>query len=501
MAAQRVFAGVDQGTTGTRTSLFDARGRRVATSYRRSRTRHPRPGWDEQDGDELVDAIRTTLADALASLGDARLAGIGIANQGESVIAFDRRDGRVLSPAILWSDRRGSALVHSLAGGDTQALLERTTGLPLDPYFSASKLAWMLRELESVREAARAGRLALGTLDAFFLFRLSEGRAFATDPSTASRTGLMDLARRRFDPACLEAWDIDARLLPEVGPTAMAEPVPSVLGAPIMASICDQQAALAAIGAVRPGEVKVTHGTGSFVELNAGSEPPRPRGGLMPTVAWELPSGEVAYAVEGGVFTAAVAVDWLVSLGLARDAAEVDALAHDVADTEALFLPSFNGVGAPWWREGAAGVFAGLRASTTRAELARAVLAGIAHRVTDVLDAMDGQLLLAGPVRVDGGLSRSATLLELEASLSGRTLNASVEREGTAAGAAAFAAIAAGELDVPELGARAQFDAPVEPRLCERERAAERSRWRAFLEATRNLDPDQLAAGRAPQPR
>jgi glycerol kinase len=496
-ASLRVFAGVDQGTTGTRTSLFDARGKRVATSYRRSRTWHPRPGWDEQDGDELVEAIEVTLTEALASLGDARLTGIGIANQGESVIAFDRRNGRALSPVILWSDRRGSSLVRSIEGTDAHAVLERTTGLPLDPYFSASKLAWMLRELESVREAAEAGRLAIGTLDTFFLFRLSRGRAFATDPSTASRTGLMDLARRRFDPACLEAWEIDATLLPRVVPTALQDPIASTLGAPITASICDQQAALAAIGAVRPGEVKVTHGTGCFIDVNVGAVAPRPDGGLMPTVAWELPSGEAAYAVEGGVFTAAVAVDWLVSLGLASDAAQVDALAREASGSEAIFLPSFNGVGAPWWRDGAAGVFAALRASTSRADLARAVLEGVAHRVADVLDAMADELATGKAVRADGGLSQSAILLQLEADLSGRTIHAAAEREGTAAGAAAFAAMAAGELDLAELAARVEFEPAVEPRVTDDERAARRSRWRAFVEATRQLDPDQLVGARA----
>lgn len=488
-----VFAGIDQGTTGTRASLFDMDGRRVATSYRRSRTRHPRPGWDEQDGDELVAAIEATLAEALRAVPGARLAAIGIANQGESVIAFDRRDGRPLSPAILWSDRRGSPLVRKLEGGEAQRLLERTTGLPLDPYFSASKLAWLLREADEARAAARAGRLAFGTLDAFFLFRLSGGRTFATDPSTASRTGLMDLASRRFDTACLDAWGIQPALLPEVVPTAMTEPVPTTLGAPVTASVCDQQAALAAVGAVKPGDAKVTHGTGCFVEVNVGAAPPRALAGLMPTVGWELPSGEAAYALEGGVFTAAAAVDWLVSLGLAGDAAEVDALARSADSGETLFLPSFNGVGAPWWRDGAAGVLSGLRASTGRAEIARAVIEGIAHRVTDVLDAMAGELAPGAALRADGGLSRSTALLQLEADLSGRALRAAAEREGTAAGAAAFAAIAAGELDLDGLAARAEFEPPIEPRLAAGERAARRARWRAFVDATRALDPGGLA--------
>jgi glycerol kinase len=493
----RVFAGVDQGTTGTRTTLYDPEGRSVASAYRRSRTGHPRPGWDEQDGDELVEAIEVTLANALAEAGHPRLIGVGIANQGESVIAFDRRDGRALSPAVLWSDRRASDLVGDLEGSEAQARIERTTGLPLDPYFSAGKIAWLLAELEPVRDAARGGRLAVGTLDTFFLFRLSEGRAFVTDPSTASRTALMDLETRRFDADCLGLWGIEGVALAEVVPTVLPEPVQSTLGAPILASACDQQSALAALGAIRPGEAKVTHGTGCFIEVNVGPAAPRPGCGLMPTVGWELPSGEAAYAVEGGVFTAAVAVDWLVGLGLFGSAAELDAVAREADGGEALFLPSFTGVGAPWWREQAAGVLAGLRASTGRPELARAVLEGIAQRVTDVLEAMGEHLSADAPLRVDGGLSRSAALLQLEADLSGRQLLVASEPEGTAAGAAGFAAIGAGELDLERLASRASFERRVEPGMDVDEREARRARWRSFVEATRDLDADRLPVGSA----
>lgn len=484
----RVFAGIDQGTTGTRASLHDEQGRCVATAYRRSRTRHPHPGWDEQDGMELVRAVEATLADAMRQVPHAEVRGLGLANQGESVIAFDRRTGDPLSPAILWSDRRGAEVLAAL-GPDARALLESRTGLPADPYFSASKIAWMLRRLPAVREAAAVGRLAVGTLDAFIIFRLTEGAAFITDPSTASRTQLMDLDTLRYDPACAAVFGIPQELLPAIGPTVLPEPIPTLTGVPLCATSCDQQAALAAIGAIRPGDVKVTYGTGCFVEAHAGGAARRPAHGLMATFAWDIPAEERAWAVEGGVFTASTAVDWLVSLGLAADGPGVTALAAGAGDAVPLFLPSFTGVGAPWWRPGAAGVFAELRASTTPADLARAVLAGIAHRVADVLDAVEAEQGLPDAIRVDGGLSASAVLLQLQADLAGRPVLPALERETTAAGVAALAAIGRGELTLAELRSRARFAAPVEPRLAADARDSERERWRRFVDATAALDP------------
>ena len=485
--ARRVVAGIDQGTTGTRTSLYDEDGRLLASAYQRSRTTHPAPGWDEQDPEELIDAVTGTLAGALAQIDGAELAAVGIANQGESVVAFDRRDGRPLSPAVLWSDRRSAPLVEEVRGSDGQAVLEERSGLPLDPYFSASKLAWLQRNLPAVRAAARAGRLAAGTLDSFFLYRLSRGAAFVTDPSTAARTQLMDLRSRRFDPDCAAVYGLDPAILPEVTPTVTAG-VPSTLGAPVTASVCDQPAALAAIGAISAGQLKVTYGTGCFVEANAGAAAPRPGGGLMPIVAWELPGGAATYAVEGGVLTAATAVDWLVSVGLAASVQEVDRLAAAGEPGAVMFLPAFSGLAAPWWRPAATGTFSGLRASTRREDLACAVLEGIAQRVADVLDAVEATQGLPEEVRVDGGLAASEPLLQLQADLIGRPVLVAAEREGTAAGAAGLAAIGAGLLDLEGLAARARFERRVEPATSADRRAERRARWREFVTATAALD-------------
>ncbi|GAA0967771.1 glycerol kinase GlpK [Acrocarpospora macrocephala] len=488
----RVYAGVDQGTTSTFTGLYDEEGRCVASARRRSATSHPRPGWDEQDGLALLAAIEDTVAEALARVeGGAELAGIGLANQGESVIAFDRRTGEPLSPAILWSDRRATEVVEPMAGTPQQDELEERTGLPLDPYFSAGKIAWMLRNLPGVQEAA--GHLAVGTLDSFFIYHLTGGE-FITDPSTGSRTQLMDLDTLEFDEGCAGAYGIDIRTLPRIVDTIVSEPISTRLGAPLYASSCDQQAALAAVGGISAGDVKVTYGTGCFIEANAGPKPRRPGNGLMPTFAWSMGQTR-AWAIEGGVFTAATAVDWLVSLGLAPDAAAVSALAAG-GDPGTMFLPSFSGIGAPWWRPGAAGVLSGLRASTTPADIARAVLEGVANRVADVIDAVEREQDPPEALRVDGGLSASATLLQLQADLCGRAVLPAVNRDSTAAGVAGFAAMGAGELDLPGLAARAAFHPPVAPRRDAAWREEHRARWRRFVAATRGIDPSELEVSR-----
>ena len=493
--ARAVFAGLDQGTSGTRCCLYDEAGALVATAYERSGTHHPRPGWDEQSGDELLGAIELTLADALAQAGDVSLVAIGLANQGESVIAFDRVSGEPLSPAVLWSDRRGSELVGEVAANGGKAIVEARSGLPLDPYFSASKIAWLYRELPEVKAAAAAGRLAVGTLDAFFAFRLSGGEAFQTDPSTASRTQLMNLETRRFDPECAAAYGLDLGHLPEIVPSVLPTPLATSLGAPLWASVCDQPAALAAIGGVRREDIKVTHGTGCFIEANVGPEPLRPGHGLIPICGWELAGGEATYAIEGGVFSAATAVDWLVTLGIAGSASEVDRLAARAGRELPLFLPAFTGLGSPWWRPGAAGVFGRLRASCGREEFAAAVLDGIAQRVVDVLEAVEAEQGLPSQIRADGGLAASRELLQREADLSGCAIVAARDRETTAAGAAAFAAIAVGALDLDTLAARVDLAPAIEPSIDGAEREQRRRDWREFVAASAELDPDRPGVG------
>lgn len=496
----RVWAGVDQGTTSTRTNLYDDSGRCVATARRSSRTLHPRPGWDEQDGNALVAAIEETVSEALASVPGAQLAGIGLANQGESIIAFDRRTGEPLSNAILWSDRRAGTVVDRVRRTAEASRVEDVTGLRLDPYYSAARIAWALTNLPEVAAAADAGTLAIGTLDAFFIHRLAHG-AYVTDPSTGSRTQLMALDELQFDKDCAAAFGIDVGLLPAMVDTVFAEPLPTTLGAPLYASATDQLAALAALGAIRPGDTKMTYGTGCFIDANVGAQSCRPGHGLMPTYAWSIPGEPKAWAIEGGVFSAATAVDWFVGLGLAENAAHVAELAaacpavadFDLRMQHPQFLPSFTGIGAPWWRPDAAGVLGGLRASTDRRDLAFAVLDGIAQRVADVVDAVDAELGGEATLRADGGLSANRTLMQRQADVCGRPIAIADHQENTAAGAAGLAAIGAGQLDLAGLASRAQFSCVVEPGSAEPQRLLERARWRAFVEATSDLEPQALS--------
>ncbi|MFS0898473.1 FGGY family carbohydrate kinase [Mycolicibacterium litorale] len=491
---------MDQGTTSTRTNLYDDSGRCIATARRRSRTTHPQPGWDEQDGNALLAAIEETVAEALDTVPGAELAGIGLANQGESIIAFDRRTGAPLSNAILWSDRRAGTVIDRVRGTAEASRVEGVTGLRLDPYYSAARIAWALTNLPDVAAAAAAGTLAIGTLDTFFIYRLTGG-AYVTDPSTGSRTQLMALDDLQFDKECAAAFGIDVALLPALVDTVFAEPLPTTLGAPLYASATDQLAALAALGAINPGDTKMTYGTGCFIDTNVGAAPCRPGHGLMPTFAWSILDEPKAWAIEGGVFTAATAVDWLVGLGLAESAAHVAELAaacaaasdFDLRMHHPQFLPSFTGVGAPWWRPDAAGVLAGLRASTDGHDLAFAVLDGIAQRVADVVDAVDAELGSTATLRADGGLSANRTLMQRQADVCGRPIAIADHQENTAAGAAGLAAIGAGELDLTGLAARAEFHCVVEPQLAEPNRLLERARWRAFVEATSDLEPPALS--------
>ncbi|WP_243858589.1 FGGY family carbohydrate kinase [Mycobacterium sp. DL440] len=495
----RVWAGIDQGTTSTRTNLYDDAGNCVATARRQSITTHPFPGWDEQDGNALVAAIEETVREALASVPGAELAGIGLANQGESVIAFDRRTGAPLSNAILWSDRRAGTIIGRFAGTPEASRVQQITGLRPDPYYSAAKIAWALVNLPAVTAAAAAGTLAIATLDAFFIYRLARG-AYLTDPSTGSRTQLMALDELRFDEECAAAFGIDLNLLPRMVDTVFADGLPTTLGAPLYASAADQLAAMAALGAVAPGDTKMTYGTGCFIDTNVGPNPRRPGHGLMPTYGWTIPGEPKAWAIEGGVFSVATAVDWLVSLGIAERASQVGELAaasaavsnFDLRMQHPLFLPSFTGIGAPWWRSEAAGVVAGLRASTDRHDMAFSVLDGIAQRVCDVVGAIDAELQTAASLRADGGLSVNRTLMQRQADLCGRPIAIADHHDNTAAGAAGLAAIGAGELDLAGLASRTKFTRTVEPALSDRHRELERARWIEFIESTAALEPPAL---------
>ena len=371
---------------------------------------HPQPGWVEQDAEELLANVRRCLEAA------GPVAAVGLSNQGESCLAWDRITKEPLSPVIVWQDRRTNDAVARLADAGAQRLTLERAGLPLDSYFSAPKFAWLLAHQPAVAQAARKGRLRLGTTDAFFLDRLT-GR-FATDVATASRTSLLDLRTGRWDGELCALFGVPIDCLPEVRPTTGE--FGAIEGTPVTACIVDQQASLFGHGCHCPGEVKVTFGTGAFALAVTGPAAPTQAAGLLPTVAWQI-GQETTYALDGGVLDAGSAVDWTRRLGLLRRVEDLAAFdAPEAIGRGLAFIPALSGLGSPRWDRSAAGMWIGMSAGTTAGDLCQALVEGIAFQVADVLAAMERAI---GPLRrvcVDGGLASSPYLVQFLADVSGR---------------------------------------------------------------------------------
>ena len=472
--------GIDEGTSAVKAVLYDGDLRPLAEARREKRLSYPRSGWVEQDPAEVLDAVVAAVSELLQGVAEPVTA-CGLDHQGESVLAWDADTGRPLTPIVTWQDKRSQEVLDRLeATGHGQEVRERS-GLPLDPYFSAGKLAWLLEHDSAVQHALDAKTLRMGTVDSFLCDRLGAG--FATDPSTASRT---QLGAPQWDSALLELFGVPAGVLPAIAETAGELGVlhhhtwPQEL--PLRARCVDQQAALAGAGCVRPGLVKATYGTGVFVLAHAGAARPSPGGGLLPTVAWDV-NGRVEWAVDGGVFTAGALLDWLSSdLRLAPDPAALATAAAEVEDTGGVrVLPALAGMGAPWWRPDARAVIAGLSASARPAHIARAALEGISWRVADIVsviqDAVPVQVL-----RVDGGLTRDPTLLQLQADAAGVTVQRGL-LDATAAGAAALAAVGAGVWSSTlEIEERIPSGDRFEPQRDAGWRADAHADWRSFVE-------------------
>src|SRR5215217_6523461 len=380
-----LILGIDEGTTGVKAVLFDRALRPVREARRDKVNRYPKPGWVEQDGEEVVTAVVDAVAELMADA-PGEVVACGLDHQGESVLAWDAESGRPLSKIVVWQDKRSQDVLERMAA-EEEAIRERS-GLPFDPYFSAAKLAWLLENEDAVQAARAAGTLRMGTVDSFLCDRLGAG--FATDASTASRTQLHTLGTPGFDPWLCERFGIPPEVLPDVRASAGAlgtlrhHSWPVEL--PLRGQVVDQQAALAGAGAVKPGRVKATYGTGVFILGHAGDEIPQPAGGLLPTVAWRI--GErTEYAIDGGVFAAGAMLEWLCrELGLAADPAALGALARTAGDSAgARVLPALAGIGAPWWRPAARAVLGGLHGGTTGANGA-AALAAVGAGVLASLD-------------------------------------------------------------------------------------------------------------------
>jgi glycerol kinase len=471
--------GIDEGTSAVKAVLFDADLRPLKESRRDKALAYPRPGWVEQDAEEVLATVVDAVAELLVDRPD--VVACGLDHQGESVVAWDAESGRPLTPIVTWQDKRSQEVLDRLESAGRGEEIRERSGMPLDPYFSAGKLGWLLEHDDAVIRALDAGTLRLGTVDSFLCDRLGAG--FATDSSTASRT---QLGAPEWDPGLLDIFGVPRETLPSIADTAgelgtlRHDSWPVEL--PLRARLVDQQAALAGAGCVEPGRVKATYGTGVFVLAHAGSERPAPSGGLLPTVAWRV-DGRVEWAIDGGVFTAGALVDWLSrGLGLAADPAALVAAAGRVDDSGGVrVLPALAGVGAPWWKPDARAVIAGLTAGTRPAHVARAALEAIAWRVADVVDVV-ADTLPVEVLRVDGGLTRDPTLLQLQADATG----ASVQRgavDATVAGAAALAAVGAGVWDsTHEIAERVPTGERVEPRRDDAWGERAHADWRAFVE-------------------
>src|SRR4029077_21171369 len=390
-----MLLGIDEGTTGVKAALFDQRLQPVAEARRDKVNRHPEEGWVEQDGEEGIAGVTEAVAELLDGA-EGEVVACGLDHQGESVLAWDSETGEPVSPIVVWQDKRSQEILDELA--DREDEVKELSGLPFDPYFSAAKLAWLLKHNDDVKRARDAGRLRMGTVDSFLCDRLGAG--FATEPATASRTQLQRIASTgRFDERLCEIFGVPIEVLPEIRDTAgelgtlKHESWPVEL--PFRGQVVDQQAALAGGARVRPrrgvepGRVKATYGTGVFVLAHVGEGVPEPAGGLLPTVAWSI-DGKVEYALDGGVFAAGAMLEWMCNeLGIAEDPPALSKLARAAESSAgARVLPGLAGIGAPWWRPNARAVIAGIYGGTTRENVARAALEGIAWRVADVVAAI-----------------------------------------------------------------------------------------------------------------
>jgi glycerol kinase len=422
--------GLDQGTTSTRALVLeDGAPPRIAHAVRHAQS-FPKPGWVEHDPLELLANLRACLAAA----GPAEA--IGLANQGESCLAWDRVTRQPLSPLIVWQDNRTIDQVSRLAAEGAQSETLARAGLPLDPYFSASKLAWLLQEVPAVAAAHKAGRLCLGTTDAFFLHHLT-GR-FVTDTTTASRTSLMNLETGAWDPVLCALFGVPLECLPEIRDSV--GDFGTVGGLAVRASVVDQQAALYGHGCRASGDAKITFGTGAFALAITGDAIIRaPERGLLPTVAWRA-AGQTTYAVDGGVYDAGSALDWARQLGLFTEVAELSAFEAPSAIARGLaFVPAMSGLACPHWDRSAAALWIGMTAGVGKRDMVQAMLEGIALRAAEVIVAMDAQVPISGAIRIDGGVARSDYFAQFLATVLNRPVKRMEFDELTALGCAALA--------------------------------------------------------------
>jgi glycerol kinase len=445
---------IDQGTTSTRAILFDSAARAVASHALELKQIYPANGWVEHDPEEIWQAAVACGRTAIKGVAAAEIAAIGITNQRETTVLWDRATGAPLHNAIVWQDRRTAERCRALKSEGREAEITARTGLLADPYFSATKAEWLLDHLPGSRERAERGELALGTIDSWLIFKLSGGRVHATDVTNASRTLLLDLKTLAWSDDMLRLFNVPRALLPEVRDSAgdFGTAMESLFGAPIpiRGVAGDQQAALVGQACFSPGDVKSTYGTGCFALVNTGTTAPSSHNRLLATAAYRV-NGETAYAIEGSIFVAGAVVQWLRdALGCIRSAHEVEALARTAKEAEGLyFVPAFTGLGAPYWEPNARGAIVGFTRDTGAAEIARAALDAVCYQTRDLLEAMGRDMTASGlgtpaALKVDGGMVKNDWFCQRLADLTGLPVERPVVTETTALGAGYLAGLGAG---------------------------------------------------------
>jgi glycerol kinase len=495
----RYVLALDQGTTSSRAIIFDHAGRPVASAQQEFRQFFLQPGWVEHDPHEIwtsqLACARQALAQAGATASD--VAAVGIANQRETTVLWERAGGRPVAPAIVWQDRRTADACARLRAEGVEPTVADKTGLLLDPYFSGTKLAWLLDNIAGARTAAERGELAFGTIDTWLLWNLTGGKVHATDPSNASRTLLFNLHALDWDDELLRLLEVPRAVLPAIVPSSgvVGHIRTDFLGGaiPIAGIAGDQQAALFGQACFAPGMAKNTYGTGCFVLLNTGTAPKRSTNKLLTTVGWMLEEGgrrHTTYCLEGSVFVGGALVQWLRDgLGIIERSDDVEALARQVPDAGGVVLvPAFTGLGAPYWDPNARGLLIGLTRGTTRAHVARAALEAIALQSAEVLEAMqrDAGTPLA-ELRVDGGAARNDLLMQLQADAIGKTVVRPAVNETTALGAAYLAGLGVGYWSGErELAKLWRAERRFVPALAEETRSAHLARWREAVARSRH---------------
>lgn len=484
---------LDQGTTSSRALLFDPEGNPVAIAQREFAQHYPQPGWVEHNPNDIWDTQFQTAIEAIKTAGITAgdVAAIGITNQRETCLLWDRQTGTACGPAIVWQDRRTSAMCDSLREQGYEDFVQTRSGLLLDPYFSASKLRWMLDQDPDLRRRAEAGELAFGTIDSWLVWKLSEGRAHITDATNASRTGLCNLQTSSWDTELLELWGVPQAVLPVIVDSSGICTTTTLLGPeiPIAGIAGDQQAALFGQACYEPGMAKCTYGTGCFLLMQTGTTAVRSNHRLLTTIAARV-GGITEYALEGSVFMGGATIQWLRDgLKILSSAGDVEALAADVKDSDGVVLvPAFTGLGAPYWDATASALLIGMTRGTTPSHIARAALDAIAWQVFDVAEAMcrDADLQLS-ELRVDGGASENALLMQLQANVLNASLVRPVVAESTAYGAALLAGLGIGLFEnrqalAQQWRARDRF----QPEAVAEDIAANHERWRRAVARSRD---------------